>query len=482
MTFRSVVKVYATTQSPDYDAPWMGTAPSSSSGSGVVIQNPAFDAAASSETPWDRLRILTGAHVVANATFVQVQRLDEPTKAVARVAAVSHDLDLALLELDEPDYLDGVPPAELGELPRIQDRVSVVGYPVGGEEVSITEGVVSRIEVQEYAHSQRCALAVTVDAAINDGNSGGPVVYDGRLVGIAFQTREGAEAVGEIVPVPMVEHFLGAVRERRSTSLPGIGLRTMKLENPALRRRYRLGRADGGVMITGVAYGGSAYGHIEVGDVLLSIDGLPIAENATVLYRDHIRTAFDVVLGDHHLGDLVEAQVLRDGRQIDLTLPLGPGSSLVPGSQYDRSPTFFIFGGLVFQPLTRDFLEAWTKWWHQAPKELLHLYQEGLPTEARRGAVVVAQVLADEVNVGYASFAETTVLSVNGKAPKDIQDMARTLAEIEHGDVEIRTSYGGFLLFDAEKARTANARILDRYRIPRPCSSDLGAELNGALV
>ena len=466
MAFKSVVKVYATTQSPDYDAPWMGTAPANSTGSGVVIRQG---------------HVLTGAHVVANATFVQVQKLDDPTKAVAEVVAVCHDLDLALLQLRDPTYLECVPVATFGELPRMQDRVSVVGYPVGGEEVSITEGVVSRIEVQEYAHSQRCALAVTVDAAINDGNSGGPVVLDDRIVGIAFQTREGTEAIGEIVPVPMINHFLSAVQLGRQTELPGIGIRTMKLENPALRRRFGLERTDGGVLVTGVAYGGSAYGHLREGDVLLSIDGHPVAENATVVYRKHIRTAFDVVLGDHHIGDKIDAVVLRGGERLQLRFPLCSGVSLVPGSQYDKSPTYLIVGGLVFQPLTRDFLEAWTKWWHQAPKELLHLYQEGMPTNERRGAVVLAQVLADEVNVGYSSFAETTVSSINGHAPHDIYDMASVLSKVTEGEIEICTSHGGLLLMNVDEAREANSRILERYRIPATHSPDLNEILSHLL-
>ena len=72
----------------------------------------------------------------------------------------------AVLEVVEPaDFLDDIEPAEVGEMPRLRDAVEVVGYPVGGEEISITEGVVSRIEVQRYSHSQRHLLAVTVDAA-----------------------------------------------------------------------------------------------------------------------------------------------------------------------------------------------------------------------------------------------------------------------------------------------------------------------------
>ncbi|HHH10730.1 MAG TPA: serine protease, partial [Sorangium sp.] len=157
--YQSVVRIFATTLRPDYAVPWQSAAPQSGTGSGVII------------APG---RILTGAHVINDATFLQVQKVSDPNKMVARVAAVSHDCDLALLEVDDPRLMKDVTPEQLGALPTLRDRVSVVGYPVGGEEISITEGVVSRIEMQRYAHSERSMLAVTVDAAINEGNSGGP--------------------------------------------------------------------------------------------------------------------------------------------------------------------------------------------------------------------------------------------------------------------------------------------------------------------
>jgi S1-C subfamily serine protease len=173
MSYPEVVRVFAPTQAADYDCPWQACSPVNSTGSGVVI---------------GAGEILTGAHVVANATFLQVQKPSMPDKAVARVKRISHDCDLALLEIvDPPGFLDDILPATLGELPRLHDEVAVVGYPVGGEEISVTEGVVSRVEVQRYSHSERYLLAVTVDAAINAGNSGGPVFGKGEVVGIAFQ-------------------------------------------------------------------------------------------------------------------------------------------------------------------------------------------------------------------------------------------------------------------------------------------------------
>jgi S1-C subfamily serine protease len=197
MSHPQVVRVYSTYQDPDYECPWQNVAPRGSSGSGVVV---------------GPNHVLTGAHVVANATFVQVQKQSDPAKVTARVEAVSHDSDLALLRIDDKSFTRGIRPATIGDLPSLREPVQVVGFPIGGEEVSITEGVVSRIEVQRYEHSQRYLLAVTVDAAINEGNSGGPVFARNKVVGIAFQALPEAENIGEMVPAPIIRRFLDSVK------------------------------------------------------------------------------------------------------------------------------------------------------------------------------------------------------------------------------------------------------------------------------
>src|SRR5690349_24221917 len=278
MAYPEVVRVYATTQDPDFDAPWQARTPSNSTGSGVVI------------APGE---ILTGAHVIANATFIQVQKPSMPDKAIARVKAVSHDCDLALLEVVEPrHFLDDVPPAALGDMPRLRDEVAVVGYPVGGEEISITEGVVSRIEVQRYSHSQRHLLAVTVDAAINAGNSGGPVFGEGKVVGIAFQKLTGVDNIGEMVPPPLIRAFLDGVTAGKLPEVPALGITTQNLENPLLRRQLGLNDGERGVVVLHVDYSGSADGVLQVRDVITAIDGLPIANNGTVQYQGRHRTRY----------------------------------------------------------------------------------------------------------------------------------------------------------------------------------------------
>ena len=145
-------------------------------------------------------------------------------------------------------------------MPQLRDEVAVVGYPVGGEEISITEGVVSRIEVQRYSHSQRHLLAVTVDAAINAGNSGGPVFGNGKVVGIAFQKLTGVDNIGEMVPPPIIRAFLDGVDAGQAPEIPALGITTQNLENPLLRRQLGLADDERGVVVLHVDYGGSADG------------------------------------------------------------------------------------------------------------------------------------------------------------------------------------------------------------------------------
>jgi S1-C subfamily serine protease len=447
-----VVRVFSTSQDPDFDGPWQARTPSNSTGSAVVIGS--------------RL-LLTGAHVVANATFLQIQKVSMPDKAIARVKAVSHDCDLALLEVvDPPDFLDDIEPAEVGEMPRLRDEVAVVGYPVGGEEISITEGVVSRIEVQRYSHSQRHLLAVTVDAAINAGNSGGPVFGDGKVVGIAFQKLTGVDNIGEMVPPPIIRAFLDGVEKGKRPDIPALGITTQNLENPLLRKQLGLKEGERGVVVLHVDYSGSSDGVLQERDVITAIDGLPIASNGTVQFMSRYRTRYDVVLGYRYIGDKLKLDIKRDGKAKTVEVELKAWQPLVPRSRYDQPPQYFVYGGLVFQTLTRDYLTTWDKWWNKAPKEFLNYYYLGYRTPEQHEVVILTQILADEINVGYAHLYNEAVAKLNGKAPLDMVDFVQALSAAR-GVVEITTTSGGVIMLDADEVRKAQPRILQRYHIPR---------------
>lgn len=193
-----VVRVYCTHCPPNFSMPWQRVKQDFSTASGFVI---------------DGRRILTNAHAVEYGTLVQVKKRQSERKYLAKVHAVGHECDLAVLTVEDDRFWDDLSPLVFGGMPNLQDEVSVVGYPVGGESLSITSGVVSRIEMQKYAQASADLLAIQIDAAINPGNSGGPVVAGNEVIGVAFQSlsSEDTENIGYVVPVNVITHFLESV-------------------------------------------------------------------------------------------------------------------------------------------------------------------------------------------------------------------------------------------------------------------------------
>ena len=225
-------------------------------------------------------RIVTNGHVIADARQVLVRRPDQASPYVATVEAAGDDCDLAVLRVSDPAFAKGLRPLRFGPLPRAGTRVNTYGFPLGGQDVSSTAGIVSRVESRGYVHSGADQhLVVQTDAAINPGNSGGPVVQDGKIVGVAFQGFPGADNMGFFIPIPIVHHFLANLKDGRYDGFPDSGLATTSLLSPAYRRERGLPSGRSGVAVDRVAPGGTAESAVKDGDVLLSVEGNAIADD-----------------------------------------------------------------------------------------------------------------------------------------------------------------------------------------------------------
>eukprot|EP01063_Lacrimia_lanifica_P014595 TRINITY_DN21157_c0_g1_i1.p1 TRINITY_DN21157_c0_g1~~TRINITY_DN21157_c0_g1_i1.p1 ORF type:complete len:601 (+),score=171.10 TRINITY_DN21157_c0_g1_i1:38-1840(+) len=473
--YDNVVKIYTTSQEPDYANPWQREGVESCTGSGVVLM------------VGSKQMILTAAHVVANQTFVQVQRsgVASPDKYIAQVYAVRHECDLAVLSVDDDEFWDGLSAAPIGALPAHRDVVLVAGFPVGGEELSVTQGVVSRIEGQEYAQSSRRLLAVTVDAAINSGNSGGPVfVESGALVGIAFQADDDSENIGHIVPPPVILHFLEGVERHGPAGykgFPSAGLAWQELTNPYLRRRAGLDTKASGVLVTDVFYGNTCSEVVQRHDVITAVDGCAVARNGTVACKGfgrHARVDLDVIFTTFQCGEAIRLELVRDGAPIEVEVTAQPVNDLVPLAQYDRNPPYFIYCGLVFQPLSTDFIGAL----EDDDTTLDYIMECGNVTPDRRQVVVLGSTLTDKVNVGYNALSYAPITKVNGAPVVDLLDFVAkveaTLTEV----VEFETASKEVIVVpgprDAE-AQAANKRILKRYKVPSDRCLEHTAITNG---
>lgn len=459
---QALVKIYAVENRPDYDNPWNRKGPKSYTGSGAILPGN---------------RILTNAHVIRDQTFLQVRRHGQAHQTTATVLAVAHDADLALLSVADAAFFEGVTPLRLGSLPHIQDPVTVYGFPIGGDTLSTTSGVVSRIEHRFYAHSALRLLAVQLDAAINNGNSGGPVLVDQNLVGVVMQAMDAADNIGYMVPAPVIQHVLSDIEDGRYDGFPELGIHAQSLDNTSVKRLMRMPLEQSGVLITQVIPGASAHGHLLAGDILIGLGGQAIGDNGTVAFRPGERTHLADLIQRHQVGDTVSAEVIRAGVRHTVRIPLVSAlgtTDLVSGWRYDQQPSYYIYGGLVFCPLTQDYLRTWGKRWaDRAPAELLSLYQQGVRTAPDEEVVIVMKVLSSELNTGYDSWVNQRITAVNHHPIRNLRDLVTQVEQSQAPFITFETSRRYQLVIDRERAAATHQSLLQTYAIPKDRSPDV---------
>jgi len=454
---RSVVQITTFSQQPAWDGPWRFDSVRRSGGSGFVVRGK---------------KIMTNAHVVSWARQILIRRYQDPRPYVARVLFVGHDCDLALLEVENEEFFEGLEPLELGPMPKVRSTVVTYGYPAGGEQISYTRGVVSRIEMQTYAHiGNRAFLAVQTDAAINPGNSGGPVVQDDLAVGVAFQGIPGLENAGFCIPPPVIQHFLKDVADGRYEGFPMAGIRIVPLQNPAYRRFLKLADDHTGARVDSLLPIAATEQVLCPDDVLLQVGPYPIGSDGSIMFEGN-RVFGSVAFQGAQQGESLPLKIWRDGRALEVSLPLSVYEGDRPlGNQYDVLPRYYVHAGLVFTPLSLDFMKTMGRDMRDLPNaEILYeLYYRRAesPQTARPEPIVMASTLAHPVNANLKVAGHALVDRINGLRIEKLEDVVRAFesATNSHHVIEFLPDRALETL-DREAAATAHAEILKTYGLP----------------
>ncbi|CAA6823910.1 MAG: Serine protease, partial [uncultured Sulfurovum sp.] len=266
----SIVKIYTVANEPDYRSPWASHV-NEFSGSGCIISGQ---------------RILTNAHVVSDSTYVEVLKNGETKRYEAEVLSIAHESDLAMITVKDKSFFDGTQSLDIGSLPELQQEVNVYGFPMGGDTLSITKGVVSRIEHQYYAHGGKYLMAIQIDAAVNHGNSGGPALADNKVIGLVMQGDSRGENIGYMIPPSVIKHYLKDMKDKKYDGYPYVGMHTQDLESPVMKELYGLKGKKHGVLINKIIPNSSAIEVLKEGDILISIGGYKVHSNNKVEFRD----------------------------------------------------------------------------------------------------------------------------------------------------------------------------------------------------
>ncbi|MDA7519448.1 trypsin-like peptidase domain-containing protein [Akkermansiaceae bacterium] len=457
--YDSVVRIEVSTQTPDYGTPWNSGRFGGGIGTGFLI---------------GKNRFLTNAHVVSDARRVLITKRGSSQKHPARVLHIAHDCDLALLEVEDFAPFSQLPVLEFGGMPRLESEVSAIGYPVGGDRLSVTRGIVSRIDFRPYAHSRADShLVIQIDAAINPGNSGGPVIQDGKVVGVAFQGLTQADNTGYIIPMPVVSRFLKDVEDGKYDHYMDIGLSTFPLFNPAMRKAFNLQPDGKGVLVASVVPGSQSEGVIERNDILLTIDGYEI-DSAGNIQVDGEFLDMNEVVERKFAGDEVTLTFLRSGEQKTAKVTLKAfEASRIYAMKYGVVPRFSVYAGLVFQPL--DFnLFATYKFDNRKLRQLYDEYiSEGLHKD-RKDVVVLTRVESDQLTSNLSGFAGMVVEKVNDKEIKSLKELHEILHQENPPEFLTIEFSGGArpLVMPSAEAAAAHPRIMQQVGISREAVLD----------
>lgn len=455
--YYGIVKIEVAVHRYDYGTPWLSGGFGVGNGTGFLVGPGLF---------------MTNAHVVANAERIYISPYADARKFRAHVRHVAHDADLALVEVEEKEAFADVPRLEFSDrLPKLEDSVRAIGYPIGGDRLSVTRGIVSRIDTIPYSHPRnQNHLSIQVDAAINPGNSGGPVLMGDKVIGVAFQGLLDANSTGYVIPLPVIERFLKDVQDGRYDGYVDLGVTFLPLENAGMRKHYNVQDNAVGALVSDVVAGGTCDGVLKPGDIVLAVNGHSV-DNSAMIELDGERVSLQELAERAFNGDKLHFTILRDGNQqeVEAALKALPAND-IGGNEYDKHPRYVVFAGLVFQPLQLNVIQAHRLTNTDFMVEMDEFINKGGFRE-KEDIVILTKTLPDEVNARFKRYGRRIVTKVNGE---EVKGLSHLYSLLYPQDGQPRPDYTVIefadaprpLVIDNTDADDANARISAGYNVP----------------
>lgn len=566
--FDSVVKIFAVSSTPNYFQPWQMQYQRHSTSSGFMIQGN---------------YILCNAHGVVHARSVLIRKHGDFKKYNANILKIDHECDLALLQVEDSKFWENTKTLEFGEIPDLQATVVAIGYPTGGDNISVTKGVVSRVGFVEYAHGFSSLIAIQTDAAINPGNSGGPMLKGNKVIGVVFEHLQNAQNIGYGIPVMIVNHFLndkpakimpfsnsqnsentnnndddaksifeeydvvsvdgsdtnnnnnknGDANDGKNNNnndndnnntntntnntnnnntnnnstnnntnnnnmynlipnktiitqgFPKLGIVWEAVENPYLKQSLKMDEnTHQGICINEILPLTGGCGKLLENDVILSYDGIQIADDGTIEYKKNSRISHDYITIQKYVNDKANLTILRDGVKQDVTLNVEKIPRLVPKHYYDKQSkdlSYFIFGGFVFLPLSLPYLRSYygDSWSKSCPINLCHVALLARKEYNDEEVVILSCVLADQINIGYHHLSQAIITKCNGIEIRNIAQLSKICDECgeqqkKYVTFEIQRDYDKKVcVLDTKVAREQTSQILSEHQITHDRSFNL---------
>ncbi len=454
----SLLKVNATYQSYNLRIPWQKESAGGRRGLGVVLEGN---------------RILVTAQMVADATYIELELPESGQKIPARVAAVDYEANLALLDPDssarEAAFFSNLRPMEVDTSARIGDTLTVWQTGRVGELI-VTPMRISKVMNQGYVVENASFIVYEAQGIIRtEANSFTlPVAKGGKLAGLLLR-YDSKNQIATLLPAPIIEHFLKDVADGKYDGFPSLGIEFQITLDEQFRDYLGMKPDQPGIYVSGVTKGASAdKAGVKKGDIMLSINGATIDSRGD--YQDSQFGALSVshvVRGKAFVGDEVEMKVQREGKEMTLTGKLArkqPNDYLVLPYQFDQGPKYVLNGGLLFQELTRPYLNSFGAEQQSGP--ILRLARiAGNPDEyekkGRKKLVFLSAVLPTSSTQGYERLSGQILDEINGMKITQIEDVVEAFKKPQDGLHVVKLDQFPFIIYlDAAKVEKDNVDLM----------------------
>jgi hypothetical protein len=460
-TALSVVRVNVTNQAYDFVRPWSKKAPYSRRALGALLANK---------------RVLVTAELVANATYVELEKAESGEKVPASVEVVDYEANLALLRPSDDAFLKDLKPLELGSA-AVGDRLSVWQLESTGTLLS-TPAQLTTVEVARYPVDDSVLLTYRLTSSLQYRESSFtlPIVKGDKLIGMLMRYDNRTQNV-DAIPAPVITHFLNDAADGTYSGFPRAGFMFSPMRDPQFRHYVGLDGAEKsrGVYVTQVTEGSPAQAAgVQVGDVILAIGDAAIDQDGNYADPQYGKVSMiHLISTKTYDGETLRCRVFRKGITLEIPIRVEHrilDSYLVEPYTIDEAPPYYVIGGLVLQELTRQYLKEWgSEWQKKAPERFVYIdrFQSELPREGRKNIVILTQVLPSPATVGYEGNSNMVVTKINDVPLKSFADVGAAVEKPINGFHKIEFEDNPKTIYlDAKQVSDGNADLLKSYRLP----------------
>lgn len=442
----------------------------------IITNNTAYETTSPWNTTWkswggtgfvvDGNRILTTASLVEHAVYITIRPNGTPQTFEAEVESISHEVNLAILKLKDETFFNNRPPLPLGDLPKPEAKVSLYGYPIGGYKISITQGIVSRIEYQTYAHSGLTFQAIQVDASINSGSTGSPAFVDGKVIGIVSEAapeiaETDTENIGYVIPAARIQQLLDDLKDDVLDGVPELWVDYQFITNPTHKKYYKLTKNQSGILVNRLCAHTDAAMQLVTGDVITAVDGKPITEAGFIQTNGKQYSNFQSHIDLHQIDDIVSLDIIRDGTSVKQNIKLNKKS--VAKDVQESTPRYFVYGGFVFLASPK------------APECETVTAEETGEVKATEDEVEIVQVLPSASNIGFHEAAPMTLLKVNDSTFTSFSEFHDLVKNSSAKTIVLENETGYQVVINRAVADAEQTDLLDKYHIQKAQSSEVEA-------